>query len=647
MITITAVIDHLGITAQPTGTSVDALLGNVIVVAYDASNHPINGVTITSSLATGTGTLRGTLNQVTASGQATFTDLGYSKTDDFSIRFTANGKSIISNPLGPLSAGALSSLVLAVAPSTGSSVDADLATQPVVRTSDQFGNPKNGITVTASGGSGTGVLRGTLTATSNANGLATFTNLGYNKAGETFSLHFVSGTLTVDSASLGPLAAGAATQVRVETSVTEAGQLVTARSLTIGSKLTVYSNTRDQYDNFKANVAVDAWSLTGISGEVVAGDLVAAADNKSAVLTGHKAGKAVIHVEAGALNGDSGLITISAAAPPPVIGGGGLGGGMSSATLKPVGFSTDTVLSLGSDGILGEAAQLKTTDGKITLDIGAKTKLLSQAGNTLSVLTVGPLASPASVPEGNVLVIAYELGPEGATFDPALTLTLKYGTLPESADPASIRIAYWSGSAWVSLPGTVDTANGTVSAKISHFSQYALIARLLTPARFTLSESTLSSAKVNPGETVSVQTTVTNAGGKAGGYQVVLKLNGSGVETKEITLEAGKTQSVTFQIKAGQPGDYTVDVNGQTGKFAVVAPVVTTMPPSTTPPAVITQAPITQDITDTPAPVTRDPITVTPPVKANWLLWIGLVVAVVLVAIIAIVWVRRRQRPVK
>lgn len=266
-------VDHLQINTQPASTlSVDSPFNTAaMVTAYDASNNPVSSASIVADRdpATGSGTLRGTLSVNTnASGQATFSNLAYDKTDAFKVRFTSNAKTVISSQVGPLAAGAPVALTVSTAPVVGASVDADFATQPVILVKDQFNNPVSGVTVTASRGTGTGALRGTLTAVSNASGLATFTNLGYNKSGEAFTIHFAAGSLTVDSASLGPLAAGAATQVKVETVADGSGTVVPAQSVTASNTLTVYGVTRDQFGNYVANPSGTAWSLTNKTGGV-------------------------------------------------------------------------------------------------------------------------------------------------------------------------------------------------------------------------------------------------------------------------------------------------------------------------------------------------------------------------------------------
>src|SRR5439155_3956964 len=75
--------------------------------------------------------------------------------------------------------------------------------------------------------------------------------------------------------------------------------------------ITVYAVSRDMGGNFLANVATTNWSLLNKSGGVANGDLVAAADTKSATFTGHLVGTAAIHAGATGLTSvDSGTLAV-------------------------------------------------------------------------------------------------------------------------------------------------------------------------------------------------------------------------------------------------------------------------------------------------------------------------------------------------
>ncbi len=167
--------------------------------------------------------------------------------------------------------------------------------------------------------------------------------------------------------------------------------------------------------------------------------------------------------------------------PQPSGGGGGGGGGSGAINVLPSGFSTTSALEINSSGIILTAAKLTTKDGKATLDIPYQTKLLSDLGNPLSLITVANAVAPPAPPSNNSLVLAFTFGPDGAKFDPAINLSLNYdpGTLPANTQENSLFIAYWNGSQWISLESQVDTTRHTVVAPISHFSTYSLLGNLI------------------------------------------------------------------------------------------------------------------------------------------------------------------------
>jgi hypothetical protein len=491
-------VDHLTINTQPASSlSVDSPFNTAAVVtAYNAINAPISGVVMVADRdpATGSGVLRGTLSVTTnTSGQAIFSNLAYNRTDAFKVRFTSNAKSVISNQVGPLAAGAAAAVSISTPPVVAASVDLNLATQPVIRVVDQFSNGKSGVVVTISRGTGAGVLRGILTAGSGANGLAAFTNLGYNKSGESFSLHFAAGSLFVDSATLGPLAPGAATQVSVETAANGSGTVVPPQSLLSGSRLTVYGVTRDQYSNFVANPASTTWSLINKTGGVVDADL-SATSGASISLMGHLAGTAVIRAVAGALApGISGTIVVTV----PTNGGGGGsggggaggffggGGGAPAPTLVP--GMTDISEKSGPGGIFYVNTYASSADNLATVAIEAGTKGLTGTGSKLTQLTIVPTSTPPAPPAGAQAVIeAYEIGPSGAIFDQPAKISLKYDAalLPAGTDQYGMYMAWWdiTNNQWVRLVSSVDVANQIVTVATGHLSLFALIVpSIVTP----------------------------------------------------------------------------------------------------------------------------------------------------------------------
>jgi cell division septation protein DedD len=82
----------------------------------------------------------------------------------------------------------------------------------------------------------------------------------------------------------------------------------------------------------------------------------------------------------------------------------------------------------------------------------------------------------------HIIGVPYILGPEGATFDPAVTITLTYNpaALPAGVAEEDLVIAFYDAAAgeWITLTDIfVDPLTNTISGKTTHFSTFALIAQ--------------------------------------------------------------------------------------------------------------------------------------------------------------------------
>lgn len=272
-------------------------------------------------------------------------------------------------------------------------------------------------------------------------------------------------------------------------------------------------------------------------------------------------------------------ITVNAVSSPPSSGGGGGGGG---------GATKETTLMIDLEGALGEAkiqglkglllAPLAVTspDALITFEIALHTKALTSGGNVVNKIQMQKLAQPPPVPATYGIVgDAYEFTPAGTTFNPPanLTLTCDPSDIPEGIPEENLSIAYWDAATdkWVSLPSTVNPATHTVTAKVSHFTVFAIIGLRPPVANFKCSALTISPDKVGTGETVNVSISVSNVGGAAGSCKLTLKVDGVFEATKEVTADAGATKEVSFSIVKDTAGTYIVDVNSITGSFVVKA----------------------------------------------------------------------------
>jgi hypothetical protein len=96
------------------------------------------------------------------------------------------------------------------------------------------------------------------------------------------------------------------------------------------------------------------------------------------------------------------------------------------------------------------------------------------------------------------------------------------------------------------------------------------------PAKFAISDLSVTPGEVNLAELVKISAVVTNIGGSEGSYMVVLKLNGTEETRKEVTLGAGKSETVTFTVLNGIEGSYTINIDGKVGQSAVTVPLLPT-----------------------------------------------------------------------
>ncbi|MFC2071745.1 CARDB domain-containing protein, partial [Chloroflexota bacterium] len=240
-------------------------------------------------------------------------------------------------------------------------------------------------------------------------------------------------------------------------------------------------------------------------------------------------------------------------------------------------------------GVVKNSCQLMTPDEKVSLDITEETKLLVVQGKYLDSLSVEVVTSVPALPVGSSIIYAYDFGPDGATFYPFIILTMSYDpeSLPNRIAENGLYITYWDGSQWLTPRSTVHTESNTVSAEISHFTQFALAGKLTpppvppssqvhlpAPAIFIVSDLSVTPSEVESSDQVTVSAQVTNAGGSEGSYIVILNINSVEEARQEVTLGAGKNETVKFTIAKDTCGSYTVNIDGEVAQFAVIVPPI-------------------------------------------------------------------------
>ena len=174
---------QLAIITQPSAgvTSGVVLAVQPVVELRDASNAPVlqSGVVVTVAKASGTGTLGGTLTATTnAQGRAAFTGLAITGAGAHTLSFSATNIPAVVSSAIMVSIPIPTQLVFLTHPS-GATSGLVFTAQPVIELRDASNQPvaQAGVVVTAAKTSGTGTLGGTLTATTNTQGRATFQNL--------------------------------------------------------------------------------------------------------------------------------------------------------------------------------------------------------------------------------------------------------------------------------------------------------------------------------------------------------------------------------------------------------------------------------------------------------------------------------------
>src|SRR5690606_7411801 len=194
----------LTIETQPAATAVSgvALDPQPAVQLRDASDNPVaeGGVTVTASIASGSGATLGGATAVTnSSGRATFSGLTLTGTPgQFTIAFNAPGVSEAVSGTVTLGAGAATRLAMVTEPSATAVSGEALAQQPVMQLVDASGNPvaQEGVEVLTTIATGGGTLGGTTTGTTDAAGRATFTDLVITGSAGTRRLLFAAPGLT-------------------------------------------------------------------------------------------------------------------------------------------------------------------------------------------------------------------------------------------------------------------------------------------------------------------------------------------------------------------------------------------------------------------------------------------------------------------
>jgi hypothetical protein len=158
---------------------------------------------------------------------------------------------------------------------------------------------------------------------------------------------------------------------------------------------------------------------------------------------------------------------------------------MPSPKLTPSPSPTATLLNLSSyidkSGVVNLDMDLTFSNGLVKIKIPKGAMALTADGIPLNTIQVQS-AEQLPVPPSNCQIVglAYDLGPHGATFAPYITLTLGYdpGLCPKGTSQQNLVIAYFDVETgkWVNLQCAVDTTNHLITAEVQHLTVFAIVA---------------------------------------------------------------------------------------------------------------------------------------------------------------------------
>ncbi|GAH67054.1 unnamed protein product, partial [marine sediment metagenome] len=130
--------------------------------------------------------------------------------------------------------------------------------------------------------------------------------------------------------------------------------------------------------------------------------------------------------------------------------GGSSSGRSSEDVPPPEPGTTDVSDIISSDGVFTEGTTAQSEDSNCELSIDEYTKGLTKNGEPLSEISILEMEEPPVPPENcDIIGLTYDLGPDGATFDPPITITFTYdeSLIPDGVAEEDLVIVIWDETA--------------------------------------------------------------------------------------------------------------------------------------------------------------------------------------------------------
>ncbi len=189
--------------------------------------------------------------------------------------------------------------------------------------------------------------------------------------------------------------------------------------------------------------------------------------------------------------------------------GGGGGGSAPKTTPTPTpapslpAGATDVSGIIDNNSRFTHDIQIVSQDLMCTLIIESGIKALTGDEKPLAYISIAKETNPPEPPDNsNIIGAVYDLGPDGAVFNPPIILVYSYDVslIPRDADESQMVIAVRDSAEkqWRELESTVDPQTKTIRAEVSHFSTFAVIAcefpeekdetEILTPVQVVMTD---------------------------------------------------------------------------------------------------------------------------------------------------------------
>ncbi len=238
-------------------------------------------------------------------------------------------------------------------------------------------------------------------------------------------------------------------------------------------------------------------------------------------------------------------------------------------------ITTETVQLLGSESTTVTFTATIITEGNHTVQIGDLTgsvKATLDAPSKPAEIQVTDLGVSRAVAEaGDTIIVSATVINTG---DESGTFSLDLYVNDEKRDTQSVQLD--GGETTTVQFEVTEEAEGTYVVKVGDLTESFEIssdAEPAKPAEFEVKDLTVDPSSVIAGETIEIFVKVTNVGEESGTYTANLKIDGTTVDTRTITLAGGATQVIKFELTETNAGTHTVEIDDATGSFTVEAPV--------------------------------------------------------------------------